>query len=416
MNPRPRTLLSITRGKLTILLSGWLLVCPLSPRLHAFGGIVHDPLLMTGMMGQMGTQIGAAGAQIAQMIQTYQLLMEMKERVGSLAQMKNWKAVLRRWSKREVTNLGQNIVMDMRAKGARISAATPTNPVYASLIRGRNTLNKMEYRFNNGTFLSTAYRNSDYDISKQEHSDLRRRQLAARQERQAAADAAAAEAANSMPMPNAPAAASWNVASANAASASVQTARTYSDESFAGVAGNPYTPTPGSTAVGGGARAGVAPLGALGDGQDPGGDDSLANPANEDNSTFDLSRGTGDARALALAKNALATMDGGVIQEFDAAVQFSDQVVQTLAESKEAIDQNDMKGPEPLLAHQIAQLDTIIELERAKLRIARIEEERAQAERRVKEMANGELKQNTSRMEVEVLKASVISAANADKP
>ena len=87
-----------------------------------------------------------------------------------------------------------------------------------------------------------------------------------------------------------------------------------------------------------------------------------------------------------------------------------------MADSKEAIDQNDMRGPEPLLAHQIAQLDTIIELERAKLRIARIEEERAQAERRVKEMANGELKQNTSRMEVEVLKASVLSAANADKP
>src|ERR1035437_7287968 len=138
------------------------------------GDISFDPAVLAGMLGQ-------TGAEIAQLVQTYYLFVEMRNRMGSLKNFKDWKRLARRLMRRELENLTKKGLSDLHNRGARISSETPTNPVLASMITGRRKMNEMTNRVTSGHFLADEYSVQDWSIANRDREAVRQRNQALRE-------------------------------------------------------------------------------------------------------------------------------------------------------------------------------------------------------------------------------------------
>lgn len=413
--------------------------------LFGVGDVVHDPLMMAGMLGQ-------TGAQIAQMVQTYMALQDMKNRVGSLKNIKDWKGLLRRYCKKEIANLSRRICYDIRRRGARISAETPTNPIYRSVIEGRRELDIMEDKFRRGSVLSDYYGGSDYNIAQMdraaverrnyEEQEIRRLQAEGFDTSQAERPAAADGSLVALYTQNAENSALSNLSARSGQNSYVSTTTSGGGGSSNGGVTNTTIVSPDNAryTYSGTNRPDMSvpaqyyqqnstgPLinnnaqieGSGSDTQDPAKispviaklDTAYATPTAAIDtdpartSKRDIAANDKTVSEYSLTRAALRMARASYYQEMDAAIDFNEKAIEKLEEAKEVIDANDMKGPEPYLQHMVAQNDTVIQMESYRLRAERAREEAAEIQRRADELAktvvNTALETTTTNLQAEM--------------
>lgn len=338
--------------------------------LFGVGDIVHDPLMFAGVMGQ-------TGAQLAQLVQMYYMLVEFKNRYGSLTKIKTWQKLLKAYAVRSLQNLARQIIYDIHKRGARITAETPTNPVLSAMISGRRKLAAMENRFRRADDLKLAYNHSQFSIAK-----LDREQ--ALKEKQAKADAAAAADNGDGDAP----AVAQNPQAYNTAQGNTYSSVPSGDGSTAGTTGTAANIAalnlkPSTTAEDGTTVPSTDESNGAGELVNPkfANNPGLVTPT--DHESGDIASAAGFEKASAeqaakMVQDAKETLDAGILQEHDAAIDYGNKATEKLAENQENIMSQNMKGPEPYLSHIIAQNDTVIQMKRFELNAQRAREEREQ--------------------------------------
>lgn len=367
---------------LSVLLMTSLVMPTSSFALFGVGDIVHDPWMMAGMFGQ-------TGAQIAQLVQTYQVAMQMYSRISSLAHIHNWRGFIRRWAKRELANISRTVIYDIQKRGARISSETPRNPLLSSMISGRNELNRLERKFNSGTFATNAYRASDWNIARRDRESV----IAARQ---AAAEVSAARVEGQFEdQANSPAVAplSGNTRTdgpiTDLYGGNSDTTQDTSQNADGSDASNTGSYSYRTAAAAAPSSRGPAYTGSTKGSLDYGDPDGFENPgavgmtdssSGKAASEEALSNDPANSQNLSLFAQGRQKLDAGVLQEYDAAIKYVDESVQAQHDQIEDTENMDVQGPEPYLRHMIGQNDTVINFHAMMARAARVQEEKAQLE------------------------------------